>query len=105
MVHADPKPLLDELEKKGDQLSIVTLVDHLVVYAQALGASDIHIDPTESNVRVRMRVDGVLQNCCTFPKEIQNEVIARVKVLSGLRTDEHNAPQDGLFRRKGDSES
>ena len=105
MVHADPKPLLDELEKKGDQLSIVTLVDHLVVYAQALGASDIHIDPTESNVRVRMRVDGVLQNCCTFPKEIQNEVIARVKVLSGLRTDEHNAPQDGRFRRKGDSES
>lgn len=99
MVHADQKPLLDELEKKGDQLSIVTLVDHMVAYAQALGASDIHVDPTESGVRVRMRVDGVLQNCCTFPKQIQNEVVARIKVLSGLRTDEHNAPQDGRFRR------
>src|SRR3989344_4762407 len=99
MVKANPQPLLEELEKIGDQLSIVTLVDHMVGYAQALGASAIHVDPTVSGVRVRMRVDGVLQNCCTFSKEIQSEVVSRIKVLSGLRTDEHNAPQDGRFRR------
>ena len=44
MVKANPQPLLEELEKIGDQLSIVTLVDHMVGYAQALGASDIHVD-------------------------------------------------------------
>lgn len=98
MVHADPKPLLDELEKVGDQLSIVAVIDRLVEYAQALGASDIHIDPTETNVRVRLRVDGVLQHCCAFPKGIQQEIISRIKVMSGLRTDEHNAAQDGRFR-------
>ena len=103
MVKANPQPLLEELEKIGDQLSIVTLVDHMVGYAQALGASDIHVDPTESGVRVRMRVDGVLQNCCTFSKEIQSEVVSRIKVLSGLRTDEHNAPQDGRFRVRLDN--
>lgn len=105
MVKADSKPLLDEVEKKGDQLSIVALVDKLVAYAHALGASDIHIDPNDSTVRVRLRVDGVLQNCCTFSKQIQGEVVARIKILSGLRTDEHNAPQDGRFRRTSGEET
>jgi type II secretory ATPase GspE/PulE/Tfp pilus assembly ATPase PilB-like protein len=61
-------------------------------------ASDIHIDPAETHVRVRMRVDGVLQNIAIIPKGIHNEVISRIKVLSGLRTDEHAASQDGRFR-------
>lgn len=99
MVNATLMPLLDELKKPLEQLSIVSAVDRLLHYAQSMGASDIHIDPTESNVRVRLRIDGVLQTSCTFPKQIQNEIVARIKIMSGLRTDEHNAPQDGRFRR------
>src|SRR6185436_4503270 len=49
-------------------------------------------------VRVRLRVDGVLQEAHTFPKSIHGEVVSRIKVLANLRTDEHQAAQDGRFR-------
>lgn len=87
-----------ELEKKGGVLSIINLVDSLIAHAYTARASDIHIDPEDQRVRVRLRVDGVLHDTFIFPKEIQSEVITRIKVLSGLRTDEHQAAQDGRFR-------
>ena len=83
-------------EWKG--VSIVTLIDSLVEYAHEAHASDIHIDPGEGKVRVRLRIDGVLEELCDFPKNIHPEVISRIKILAGLRTDEHQAPQDGRFR-------
>jgi type II secretory ATPase GspE/PulE/Tfp pilus assembly ATPase PilB-like protein len=73
-------------------------VNALAERADALGASDIHIDPAHETVRVRMRVDGVLQDICSYPKDIHGEIISRVKVLASLRTDEHQATQDGRFR-------
>ena len=79
-------------------LSIIEVVDALITQAHALRASDIHIDPTHTGVRVRLRIDGVLQETCTLPKRIHAEVIARIKVLAGMRTDEHQAAQDGRFR-------
>jgi type II secretory ATPase GspE/PulE/Tfp pilus assembly ATPase PilB-like protein len=63
-----------------------------------LRASDIHIDPTPAGVKVRMRIDGVLQESYLFPKDVHNEVVSRIKVIAGLRTDEHQATQDGRFR-------
>lgn len=87
----------DELQK-GEDLSIVNLVDSLIEYAFKSRASDIHIDPIENSIRLRVRVDGVLQDSFALPKEIASEVIARIKVLAGLRTDEHQAAQDGRFR-------
>lgn len=83
---------------RGTTVSIIGLVDALVEEAQILQASDIHIDPNEKEVKVRMRIDGVLQDAYVIPKEIQSEVITRIKVLAGLRTDEHQTPQDGRFR-------
>lgn len=82
----------------GSNLSIINLIDHLIRHATEMNASDIHIDPSEKELRVRFRVDGVLDDMCTLPKEIHGEVISRIKILSGLRTDEHNAAQDGRFR-------
>lgn len=79
-------------------VSIIDLVQALVEHAHSLRASDIHIDPTADAVRVRLRVDGVLQEKFILPKAIHSEVISRVKVLSWLRTDEHQAAQDGRFR-------
>ena len=83
---------------KGANLSIITLVDNLIEEAQELRASDIHIDPRERDVSVRFRTDGVLQDVINFPKDIQSKIVTRVKVLAGLRTDEHQSAQDGRFR-------
>lgn len=86
-----------ELEQ-GPRLSIINLVDYMVEHAHRLRASDIHIDPQQKSVRVRLRIDGVLQDEHTLPKSIHSEVISRIKILAGLRTDEHQAAQDGRFR-------
>ncbi len=86
------------LKLSHDQIAIIDLVDNMVADASVSRASDIHIDPAEKKVSVRFRIDGVLHNIYEFPKEIQSEVTTRIKVLSGLRTDEHQAAQDGRFR-------
>jgi type IV pilus assembly protein PilB len=83
---------------KGARASIVTLVTAMVESAHAQGASDIHIDPAADWVKVRLRVDGALQDEHELPKTIHSEVISRIKILAGLRTDEHQAAQDGRFR-------
>lgn len=83
---------------KGENISIINLIDCLVEKAHRSRVSDIHIDPTPNSIRVRFRIDGVLQEAYSLPKSIHNEVISRIKVLSKLRTDEHQATQDGRFR-------
>ncbi len=91
----------DKLEKeitRGKDVSIINLVDYLVEKAHETHVSDIHIDPRLDDIRVRFRIDGVLQEAFSFPKTIHNEIISRIKVLSKLRTDEHQATQDGRFR-------
>ena len=82
----------------GVELSIINLLDALVEEAHRRRASDIHIVPAAKSVLVRMRIDGVLQETYVIPREIHGEVIARIKVLAGLRSDEHQAAQDGRFR-------
>lgn len=79
-------------------ISIVNLIEYLVEKAHKTRVSDIHIDPTNDSVRVRFRIDGVLQDTYELPKKVHNEIISRIKVLSKLRTDEHQATQDGRFR-------
>ncbi len=93
------------IKKPHDQIAIISLIDDMVSDAHHSRASDIHIDPAEKKVSIRFRVDGVLHDIYEFPKEIQSEVITRIKVLSGLRTDEHQAAQDGRFRVKVDSQN
>jgi len=86
------------LELSRPSISIVDLVNALLAEARALRVSDIHIEPFEQSVKVRFRVDGVLQENFHLKKEIHSEVISRIKVLAGLRTDEHQTAQDGRFR-------
>ncbi len=76
----------------------MTLVAALIEAAAAERASDIHIDPSPDGVRVRVRIDGMLSDRHLVPSYLHNELISRIKVLSGLRTDEHQTPQDGRFR-------
>ncbi len=92
---------LKEFEKEislGHNVSIINLIDSIIEKAHESKVSDIHIDPLPHNIRVRFRIDGVLQEIFQFSKRIHNEIIARIKVLSKLRSDEHQATQDGRFR-------
>jgi len=93
---------VEEVLSRGGSVSIIDLVEALVRQAYLVGASDIHIDPTDVALRVRMRVDGVLQEKFFLSRSIHSEIISRIKVLSWLRTDEHQAVQDGRFRLLSD---
>jgi len=88
---------VDKELAKGGAISIINLVDSLVDEAERLRSSDIHIDPQSANIRIRYRIDGILHNAHTAPKSIHSEIISRIKILAGLRTDEHYAAQDGRF--------
>jgi type II secretory ATPase GspE/PulE/Tfp pilus assembly ATPase PilB-like protein len=94
----DLKEKIEEELTRGEHISIIALVDNLIEYAEQSRASDIHINPRHDLLQVRMRIDGVLQDSFAIPKNIHQEVISRIKVLAGLRTDEHQAAQDGRFR-------
>src|SRR5204863_27178 len=83
---------------RGSEASVINLVNSLIQQAHEARASDIHIDPHAHSLQVRVRVDGVLVDSFTLPKEFHSPIISRIKVLAGLRTDEHQAAQDGRFR-------
>ena len=89
---------LHEVLSRPGPVSIIELVETCIEEAHILRASDIHINPTETEVEIRLRIDGVLHDKCRFSKTILPEVISRIKVLSHLRSDEHQAAQDGRFR-------
>ena len=87
-----------DLKKMASDLPIVRVVDTLLEYAIYEEASDIHIEPEEKDVIVRYRIDGILNTVMTLPKELQPGIMARIKVLSNLKVDEHRLPQDGRFK-------
>ncbi|MDD5251366.1 MAG: GspE/PulE family protein [Patescibacteria group bacterium] len=87
-----------ELSKLAEDIPIVRVVDSIMEHAILDGASDIHIEPTEADVTVRFRVDGVLRPVMNFPKAVAPGIVARLKILSNLKLDEHRMPQDGRFK-------
>jgi len=88
------------LKKLAEDLPVVRIVDTLLEYAIMENASDIHIEPEEKDVIVRYRIDGVLHNVMVLPKNVQSGIVARIKILSNLKVDEHRMPQDGRFKIK-----
>lgn len=83
----------------------IRLVNSIIERAVQERASDIHLEPRENEMQVRMRIDGVLHNILTIPKELQRSVISRIKVMSGLDIAERRIPQDGRFNiHVGDKE-
>lgn len=97
-----PKNLKIKIDKiltaPESEISIISLVDSLMEYSFLARASDIHLEPFEDSLLARLRIDGILHDVFKFPKGIHSGVITRVKVLGGMRTDEHQAAQDGRFR-------
>ena len=87
-----------KLKELAHDLPVIRIVDTLIEYAIFERASDIHIEPTEKEVIVRYRIDGILRNVMTLPKSVHAGIIARIKILSNLKLDEHRLPQDGRFK-------
>lgn len=76
----------------------VKIVEFLLRHGYESKASDIHIEPQQNETAVRFRIDGVLHDIVTIPKNIHDLIITRIKILAKLRTDEHQTPQDGKLQ-------
>ncbi len=87
-----------DLKKLAEDLPVVKIVDTLLNHAILQNASDIHIEPMETQVIIRYRIDGILHDAMTLPKSVAPGIIARIKVLSNLKLDEKRLPQDGRFK-------
>lgn len=82
----------------GQASSVAVIVDTIIEYAYTNKASDVHIEPAKTDSLVRFRIDGVLHDMVRVPKPLHAQLVARIKILSRLRTDEHFSAQDGRMR-------
>lgn len=94
---------LDKLKEMVDEAPIVRVVNLIISQAINDGASDIHIEPDQKQVRVRYRVDGVLHDVMSPPKHIQAPMISRVKIMANLDIAERRVPQDGKIHLRHDN--
>lgn len=83
---------------EAEAAPIIRLINSVIEQAVKVGASDIHIEPMEEDVRIRMRIDGRLQTYLTVPKSFQAPAIARIKIMSNLNIAEKRLPQDGRVK-------
>ena len=89
---------IEDLESGDDEAPIIRLLNNLIERAIKTEASDIHIEPFETETKVRMRIDGVIMEYVTIQRNIHAPLIARIKILSNLDIAEKRIPQDGHFR-------
>ncbi len=94
----------DDLKKLADDVPVVRIVDTLLKHAILQNASDIHIEPQETELLVRYRLDGLLHDAMILPKNMAPSIAARIKVLASLKLDEKRLPQDGRFKIDSDGE-
>lgn len=96
-------PIADEkeeeaLKKRAEEMPVIKVVDVMLKHAILQQASDIHIEPEEKEVVIRYRIDGILHDVMFLPKQVLSAIVARIKVMSNLKLDEHRLPQDGRFK-------
>jgi len=91
---------LDEMLENAGEAPVIRIVNSILIEALRKGASDIHIEPMEKSIRLRNRVDGVLYESPCPPKNLQNAIISRLKIMSQLDIAERRIPQDGRFKIK-----
>ena len=77
---------------------VVDVVNRIILDAAKAGASDIHFDHQENSLKVRIRIDGILNDYADVPNEVKNNVITRIKILSGMNITETRLPQDGAIK-------
>lgn len=98
-----PVQFSQEAMDSGDSAPTIRFVNSLIERAFSERASDIHLEPQDGEMVVRMRIDGLLRRVLTAPSELQSTVISRLKIMGGMNIAEHKIPQDGqsLVQIKG----
>ncbi len=91
----DPEVSLSELKVLSEEAPVIRLVNAIITRAIAHRASDIHVEPERGRVRIRFRVDGLLQEAMVMPKDLQYPFVSRLKIMASMDIAERRAPQDG----------
>jgi len=99
---AQTKRRTESRKSETDDTLVIQLVEACLQNAYANRSSDIHIEPQEKKVVIRYRVDGILHDVIDLPKELHDPIVARIKIMSNLRTDEHFVAQDGKLKFQTD---
>lgn len=90
---------VEEVAEDGSQ-PVIKLVDNLIAEAVHQGASDIHIEPQDKQLRVRIRVDGVLREVAAPPLQVHRAIVSRIKVMARIDISQTRRPQDGSFNNR-----
>jgi len=90
-----PAQLAQKSEEADDSAPAIRLVNSIIERAFTERSSDIHLEPQENEMVVRMRIDGLLRRMLTVPAELQNTVVSRLKIIGGMNISERKIPQDG----------
>jgi len=94
-----------DIEQMAKDLPVINILNTIIEYAISQRASDIHMECLPKEFLVRFRVDGVLRDIITLPTNVHPAIVARIKILSDLKIDEHRLPQDGRFRYETENHS
>jgi len=89
-----------DIDKIIQEAPIAKIVSTILEYAVNSRSSDVHIEPLEDKLRVRYRIDGILYDKLSLPRNVQDALISRIKILASLKIDERRVPQDGRFNFK-----
>lgn len=89
------KDSVAHIEDDANSAPTIRLVNSIIERAVTEQASDVHIEPREEEVMVRMRIDGMMRNVFTVPKELQSSVISRLKIMGNMDISQHRIPLDG----------
>ncbi len=98
----EEEPGLDKLREIVDEAPVVRLVNLMLVQAIRQGASDIHVEPQETRLRIRYRIDGTLYNVMNAPRHVQAATVSRIKIMANMNIAERRAPQDGRIELRID---
>ena len=81
-----------------NKMPITDIVNEIIYVAAEAGASDIYFDPTETTIKVRFRIDGMLVDYTVVPESVRKNLVARLKIISGMDITESRLPQDGAIK-------
>jgi len=88
----------ESAEKLAQDVPIIKMVNNIIEQALNRSSSDIHFEPSSPKIIIRFRIDGMLKKVVELPKEVLPPLETRIKIMSNLKIDEHNVPQDGRFK-------